>query len=155
MTRDVRDPSWLCERIVDASGDAVVFADRDGVVRLWNRGAEEIFGYAASEAIGRTLDLIIPDKLRERHWEGYRRVMETGVTQYGRSVLAVPAVRKDGTRRSIEFTVALVRDDAGGLLGIAAILRDVTVRFEEERRLRSQLRTLEARAPDPGAKRGD
>jgi PAS domain S-box-containing protein len=155
MTRDLRDPSWLCERIVDASGDAVVFADRDGLIRLWNRGAEEIFGYPASEAIGRPLDLIIPDKLRERHWDGYRRVMETGVTQYGRTVLAVPAVRKDGMRRSIEFTVALVRDDAGGLLGLAAILRDVTVRFEEERRLRSQLRALEAPALDPTAKRGD
>jgi PAS domain S-box-containing protein len=146
---DVRDPTWLCERIVDTSGDAFVFADRDGVIRLWNRGAEDIFGYSRTEAIGCTLDLIIPEKLREGHWAGYRRVMETGVTHYGRGVLAVPAMHKDGSRRSIEFTVALVRDDGGTLVGIAAILRDVTTRFEEERRLRARLRALEERVKDP------
>ena len=145
---DGRDSTWLCRRIVEGSGDAVVFADRDGVIRLWNRGAEDIFGYSVTEAIGRTLDLIIPEKQRERHWEGYRRVMETGVTRYSRDVLAVPAVHKDGTRRSIEFTVALVREDGGNLLGVAAILRDVTKRFEEERRLRAQLRALEERVRD-------
>ena len=148
MIHDVRDPTWLCKRIVEGSGDAVVFADRDGVIRLWNRGAEDVFGYSGTEAIGRTLDLIIPKKLQERHWEGYRRVMETGVTRYGRDVLAVPAVHKDGTRRSIEFTVALVHEDGGSLVGIAAILRDVTKRFEEERRLRAQLRALEERVRD-------
>jgi PAS domain S-box-containing protein len=142
---DARDPTWLCRQIVDTSGDAVVFADRDGVIRLWNHGAERIFGYPGTEAIGRTLDLIIPDKLRRRHWEGYRRVMETGVTRYGRDVLAVPAVHKDGSRLSIEFTVALVREDGGALIGIAAILRDVTKRFEEDRRLRAQLRAMEER----------
>ena len=146
---DVHDPTWLCERIVDTSGDAVVFADRDGVIRLWNGGAEDIFGYSRTEAIGRTLDLIIPEKLRGRHWAGYRRVMETGVTRYGREVLAVPAVCKDGSRRSIEFTVAVVRDDGGSLVGIAAVLRDVTARFEEGRRLRARLRALEERVRDP------
>jgi PAS domain S-box-containing protein len=145
---DLCDPTWLCEQIVNASGDAVVFADRNGVIRLWNRGAEDIFGYSSTEAIGRTLDLIIPEKLRGRHWEGYRRVMETGATRYGRDVLAVPAMRRDGSRRSIEFTVALVRDDGGSLVGIAAILRDVTTRFDEERRLRARLRALEEEDPD-------
>jgi PAS domain S-box-containing protein len=145
MTHDVHDRMWLCERIVDASGDAVVFADRNGVIRLWNRGAEDIFGYSSAEAIGHTLDLIIPEKLRERHWDGYRRVMQTGVTRYGREVLAVPATHKDGSRRSIEFTVALLRDDGGELVGIAAILRDVTAHFEEQRHLRARLRELEAR----------
>lgn len=149
MMHDVRDRTWLCERIVYASGDAVVFADRDGVIRLWNRGAEDIFGYSGAEAIGRTLDLIIPEKLRERHWDGYRRVMRTGATRYGREVLAVPAMHKDGSRRSIEFTVALVRDDGGDLVGLAAILRDVTAHFEEERHLRARLRELEAREQDP------
>jgi PAS domain S-box-containing protein len=149
MTRDLHDPAWLCERIVGASRDAVVVADRDGVIRLWNRGAEEIFGYSETEALGRTLDLIIPEKLRARHWEGYRRVMETGITRYGREVLAVPALRKDGARRSIEFTIALVRDDGGSLLGIAAILRDVTARFLEERRLRARLRALGEGGRDP------
>jgi PAS domain S-box-containing protein len=146
---NVHDPTWLCERIVGTSGDAVIFADRDGVIRLWNRGAEDIFGYSRTEAMGRTLDLIIPEKLRGRHWEGYRRVMETGVTRYGREVLAVPAVCKDGSRRSIEFTVALVRDDGGSLIGIGAVVRDVTARFEEVRRLRARLRALEERVRDP------
>jgi PAS domain S-box-containing protein len=145
---DIRDPTWLCERIVDVTGDAVVFADLDGIIRLWNRGAEESFGYSGAEAVGRTLDLIIPEKLQRRHWNGYRRVMKTGVTRYGRDVLAVPAVQKDGSRRSIEFTVALVRDDGGILVGIAAILRDVTARFEEARRLRARLRELEARVQE-------
>jgi PAS domain S-box-containing protein len=148
MTYDVRDPTWLCERIVDATGDAVVFADCDGIIRLWNRGAEVIFGYSSAEAIGRTLDLIIPEKLRERHWKGYRRVVDTGVTQYGRDVLAVPATRKDDSRISIEFTVALIHD-GGTLVGIAAILRDATARFEEGRRLRARLRALEKRVQDP------
>jgi PAS domain S-box-containing protein len=134
--QDILDRTELCERIVDTTGDAVVFADVDGVIRLWNRGAEGIFGYTTTEAVGQTLDLIIPEKLRGRHWEGYRRVMETGVTRYGNEVLAVPAMHKDGSRRSIEFTVALVRDDGQSLIGIAAVLRDVTVRFERERRLR-------------------
>ena len=150
---DVRNATWLCERIVDGSGDAIVFADRDGVIRLWNHGAGHIFGYSETEAIGRTLDLIIPEKLQGRHWEGYRRVMETGATRYGRDVLAVPAVHKDGSRRSIEFTVTLVRDDGGSLVGIAAILRDVTARFEEERRLRARLRFLEEGVEDPNEPR--
>jgi PAS domain S-box-containing protein len=140
MRQDVPDSTWLCERIIDASGDAVVFADRDGVIRLWNRGAERIFGYSRTEAIGRTLDLIIPEKLRGRHWDGYRRVMETGVTRYGDEVLAVPATHKDGSRRSIEFTVALVRDDGYDLIGIAAVMRDVTARFEKERRVHERPR---------------
>jgi PAS domain S-box-containing protein len=142
--RDVLDPAWLSVRIVESCGDAVVFADRDGVIRLWNHGAETIFGWAATEAIGRTLDLIIPEKLRQRHWDGYHKVMQTGTTRYGRDVLAVPAVHMDGSRRSIEFTVALVHDDGGSVVGIAAVLRDVTARFEENRRLRDRLRALEA-----------
>ena len=140
MRQEGPDLTWLCERIVYASGDAVVFADRDGVIRLWNCGAERIFGYSRTEAIGHTLDLIIPVKLRRRHWDGYRRVMETGVTRYGDEVLAVPATHKDGSRHSIEFTVALVRDDGHGLIGIAAVMRDVTARFERERRLRERSR---------------
>ena len=143
MTPDVFDSAWLCQRIVAESGDAVVFADRDGVIRLWNPGAETIFGYSQADAIGHTLDLIVPEKQRARHWEGYHRVMATGETRYGRDVLAVPAMHADGSRRSIEFTVALVRDDGGAPIGIAAILRDVTARFEEDRRLRARLRALE------------
>jgi len=135
---------WLCGQIVQHAQDAIVFADRDGRIRLWNSGAEAMFGYRAEEAVGHTLDLIIPERLRARHWEGYRTVMATGVTRYGREVLKVPGIRKDGTRVSLEFTVILLRDETGNLLGPAAILRDVTARWEEEKALKGRLAELEA-----------
>ncbi|HEY6837643.1 MAG TPA: PAS domain S-box protein [Geobacteraceae bacterium] len=134
---------WLCQRIVEESGDGIIFADKDGVIRLWNRGAAAIFGYSREEAIGRTLDLIVPEKLRSRHWEGFDRVMATGTTRYGQEVLAVPAVRRDGNRISIEFTVALVHDAAGKVMGVAAIIRDVTARWEREKALRERVAELE------------
>jgi PAS domain S-box-containing protein len=134
----------LCRRIVASTPDAMIVADRDGVVRLWNGGAEALFGFDAAEAVGQSLDLIIPERLQPRHWEGFHRVMETGVTKYGREMLSVPAVRKDGARISLEFSVALLRDDAGELQGITAILRDVTARFERDRELRQRLTALEA-----------
>lgn len=135
---ETRERERLCRRIVETSGDAILFADRDGVIRLWNTGAEAIFGYPAQEAEGRTLDLIVPERLRQRHWEGFNRVMETGVTRYGREVLAVPALRRDGTRISVEFTVALIRDDSGAVAGVAAVLRDVTARWLRERETASR-----------------
>ena len=133
----------MAARVVAGASDAILFADREGVVRLWNRGAEEMFGWSAAEAVGKSMDLIIPERLRARHWEGWRRVMETGVTRYGKDVLAVPAVRKDGTTISIEFTIQLLRDDAGRILGPAAIVRDVTTRFQREKELRLRLKELE------------
>jgi PAS domain S-box-containing protein len=136
--------AWVCQQIVDQAQDAIIFADRDGVIRLWNAGAEAMFGYRAEEAVGRTLDLIIPVPLRARHWAGYRQVMATGVTRYGREVLAVPALRQDGTRLSLEFTIILLRDAAGDLLGPAAILRDVTARWQRDKALKERLAALEA-----------
>jgi PAS domain S-box-containing protein len=135
----------LCQQIVDHARDAMIFADGDGVIRLWNAGAEAMFGYRAEEAVGRTLDLIIPENLRARHWAGYRQVMATGVTRYGQEVLAVPALCKDGRRISLEFTVVLLRDAAGELLGSAAIIREVTARWQRDKALKDRLATLEAR----------
>jgi PAS domain S-box-containing protein len=140
--------AWLCRQIVEHAQDAMIFADRDGIIRLWNAGAEAIFGYRAEEAVGHTLDLIIPEHLRARHWAGYCQVMATGVTRYGREVLAVPALRKDGTRLSLEFTIILVRGAAGDLLGPAAIIRDVTARWQREKAMKARLAILEARARD-------
>ncbi|MFQ5340380.1 MAG: PAS domain-containing protein [Anaerolineae bacterium] len=140
----------LYQQIVDNTYDAIVFADHEGLVRLWNSGAEAIFGYTAEEALGQSLDLITPERFRARHWEGYHRVMETGVTKYGGGdLLAVPALRKDGARISIEFTVVLVHDDSGGVLGIAAIIRDVTARWQRDRKLREQLASLKAQLKSP------
>lgn len=113
------------------------------MIRLWNAGAEAMFGYSTAEAIGQSLDLIVPERQRGRHWEGYHKVMATGVTRYGKELLAVPAVRKDGTRISLEFTIVLLRDDAGQPMGTAALMRDVTARWQQERTLRERLAALE------------
>jgi PAS domain S-box-containing protein len=137
---------WLCQQIVEGTQEAIIFADRDGLIRLWNAGAEAMFGYAAAEAIGQSLDLIVPERQRGRHWEGYHKVMATGVTRYGKELLAVPAVRKDGTRISLEFTIVLLRDETGQPLGTAALLRDVTTRWQQERTLKERLATLEKAA---------
>ncbi len=130
----------LFEKLVQDAPDAMIYADAEGVIRLWNRGAERIFGFAAAEAIGRSLDIIIPERLRARHWDGYRQVMKTGVSRYGEGdLLAVPGLRKDGVRISLEFTIVPFRGDDGRIAGVAAILRDVTKRFEEMKELRRQL----------------
>ena len=139
---------WLARQIVDQAPDAIVFADRDGVIRLWNAGAEAMFGYGVDEAVGQTLDLIIPERLRDRHWTGFNNTMATGVTRYARQVLAVPAIRKDGTSISVEFTVALLHEPSGALVGITAIIRDVTARWEEDRALKKRLAALEAKSSE-------
>jgi PAS domain S-box-containing protein len=138
-------------RIVNDAPDAIVFADAEGRIRLWNAGAESIFGYTASEALGQSLDLIVPEKQRARHWDGYRRVMDTGVSRYGaRDRLNVPALRKDGSRLSIEFTIVIIHGGDGKPAGIAAILRDVTESWKRERELQARIRELESkRAGDP------
>ena len=133
--------------IVDAMPEGVVYSDREGIIRLWNRGAEAIFGYRREDAVGRSLDLIIPERWRARHWEGYRTVMRTGVTRYGRELLAVPASRSDGARISIEFSIMLPTDRDGQVLGAVAIVRDVTTRWEQEQALRKRLARLEAAQP--------
>ena len=133
----------LYRQIVDETQDAIIFANRGGRIELWNSGAESIFGYSAEEAMGQSLDLIIPEKLRTRHWEGYHKVMASGSTRYGRELLAVPAIRKDGTRISIEFSILLVRSSVGEVLGSSAIVRDVTARWQKERELKDRLAALE------------
>jgi PAS domain S-box-containing protein len=135
---------WLGLQIVEHAPDAIIMADREGVIRHWNAGADAVFGYSAAEAIGQSLDLIIPERFRTRHWDGFEKVMETGVTRYGAELLAVPAVRKDGQGISVEFSVTLLRDPADRVLGVAAIMRDVTERWNEERQMRQRLADLQA-----------
>jgi PAS domain S-box-containing protein len=146
------DLEHFADRLVAAMSDAIVYADADGVIRRWNRGATRIFGFTESEALGRSLDIIIPESLRERHWHGYRATMRTGQSRYGDGqLLSVPAVRKDGTRISVEFTIVPFTDDAGQMIGIAAIMRDATARFEELRALRNELATGSAGVPSQGS----
>ncbi len=134
-------PSEFAATLVAEADDAIMFADAAGTIRFWNKGAERMFGFPAAEAMGKTLDLIIPENLRARHWEGFNRTIASGESRYGAGdVLAVPAVRKDGRRISVEFTVLPFRDAAGRVAGIAAILRDVTKRFEEMKALREAAR---------------
>jgi len=137
----------LRDRLVDACPDAIIYADREGKIRLWNGSATRIFGFTAAEALGQSLDLIVPEGLRARHWQGYDRVMAGGDSRYGQGdLLAVPAIRRDGKRISIEFTILPICDAAGALLGIAAFLRDATARFEEMRGLRRELAALNGQA---------
>ncbi|MGD8504582.1 MAG: PAS domain S-box protein [Syntrophobacterales bacterium] len=134
---------WLSQQIVDKAADAIIFADGEGIIQLWNAGAEAIFGYSAEEALGKSLDLIVPEKLRKRHWQGYQKVMATGKTKYGKETLAVPARTRAGNRISIEFTIVLVTDDSGEPLGTAAIIRDVTERFLKQKELKKRVAALE------------
>ena len=137
------------ELLVQAAGDAIIAADPEGKIILWNPAAQRIFGFAAHEALGQTLDLIIPERFRARHWDGYRQVMRTGQTKYGAEVLRVPARHKDGRPLSIAFTVALLPGADGPTGAIAAIVRDETSRWNEERAMRQRLRELEEQSSKP------
>ncbi|GEP12618.1 PAS domain-containing protein [Methylobacterium gnaphalii] len=130
--------------LVDAIGDGVVISDREGLIVVWNPAAERIFGFSEAEALGQSLDLITPDRHRRRHWDGYHKSMSTGTTKYGADVLRVPALHKDGHQLSIAFTVGMLHGADGEVSGIAAIIRDETVRWEEERRLKRRVSDLEA-----------
>ena len=126
--------------LLASASDAIIATDREGRITLWNPGAERIFGFSAAEAVGQSLDLIIPDNLRSRHWSGYRHAMATGESRYGHGdLLSVPGLTKDGRRISVEFTIVMLKDAQHCPSGTMAILRDVSKRFEEVRELRRKL----------------
>ncbi|HXZ08880.1 MAG TPA: PAS domain-containing protein [Paraburkholderia sp.] len=133
------------QQLVASIGDAVVVSDKNGAITVWNAAATRMFGFTEEEALGKSLDLIIPERLRGRHWEGYDKTMATGETRYGSDVLRVPATHKDGRALSIAFTVALLYSPQKELTGIVAAIRDETARFQEERNLRKRLAELEAK----------
>jgi PAS domain S-box-containing protein len=133
------------QALVTAAGDAIVVCDAGGAITLWNPAAERMFGYSEQEALGQSLDIIIPERLRKRHWDGYRKTMETGVTRYGHEVLRVPAIDKAQRTLSIAFTVALLFGADGKVEAIVSIIREETRRFEEDRALRKRLAELEAK----------
>ena len=140
------NPEIDLNQLVAAIGDAVVICDASGAITLWNAGAERMFGYCAEEALGQSLDLIIPERLRQRHWDGYHKTMASGQTRYGSDVLRVPAVDKAGGSRSIAFTVGLLYSADNKVSSIVSVIRDETVRFSDERNLRKRLAELEAKA---------
>jgi len=146
------------QQLVEVIGDAVVVADTSGAIDLWNPAAERLFGFTQAEALGGSLDLIIPERLRERHWAGYRKTIASGETRYSHDVLSVPALHKDGRTLSIAFTVGLIYGPQREVTGIVAVIRDETSRYAKERNLRKRLAELEGQvALDPsrrGAGRG-
>jgi PAS domain S-box-containing protein len=136
--------SPLLNAILQSSSEAIMASDVEGKIMFWNPGATRIFGFDATEAMGQSLDLIIPEKLRARHWQGYRHVMATGHSRYSEGdLLSVPALTKDGRRISVEFTIAILRDDQGNMIGMASVMRDSTARFEEMKSLRRRIAELE------------
>jgi PAS domain S-box-containing protein len=149
-----------CQRLVEVIGDAVVVADAGGAINLWNPAAERLFGFTQDEALGNSLNLIIPERLRERHWAGYRKTMASGETRYAHDVLRVPAVRKDGQALSIAFTVGLIfgpqlHGPQREVTGIVAVIRDETTRYIEERNLRKRIAELEGQVALDPSRGGD
>jgi PAS domain S-box-containing protein len=141
-------PENFAERLVAGLPDAIIHANAEGNIQVWNHGAERIFGFTAAEALGQSLDVIIPPGLRDRHWTGFHATMSTGQSRYGAGdLLSVPALRKDGTRISVEFTIVPFKNPTGQIEGICAILRDVTARFEEARALKRELAALKGPHP--------
>jgi PAS domain S-box-containing protein len=134
------------QQLVEAIGDAIVVSDANGAIDFWNPAAERLFGFTQAEALGNSLDLIIPERLRQRHWAGYRKTMASGETRYAPDVLSVPALHKDGWALSIAFTVGLLYGPQRKVTGIVAVIRDETTRFAEERNLRKRVAELEAKS---------
>ena len=130
--------------LIAAIGDAVMVCDAKGAITLWNPACERLFGHTEAEVLGKSMDMIIPDRLRKRHWDGYEKTMATGITKYGHDVLRVPAVDKQGNALSIAFTVAMLHGADGKVSAIAAIIRDETSRFNDERALKKRVADLEA-----------
>ncbi len=141
------DPDRLARALLRDMPDALIVADAAGLIQFWNAGAERLFGFPAEEALGQSLDIIIPERLRARHWTGFHETMRTGRSRYGAGeILSVPALRKDGARLSVEFTIVPLHDPAGRMEGIAAIMRDGTARFEQVRALQKEIAALKSPA---------
>lgn len=130
--------------LVTQMGEAVIISDRDENILFWNASAERIFGFTPDEALGKTLSIITPERFRERHSKGYFHTIQTGQTKYGHTLLRVPAVHKDGRSISIAFSVSMLFDEQKQAIAIAAIIRDETERFQEERQLKAKLAAYES-----------
>ena len=134
----------LYKSIGEATSDAIIFADRDGLIRLWNRGAELIFGHSAADALGQSLDLIIPERLRDAHWQAFDRSLRTGETKYTDRVLTTRSKHKTGARLYVDLSFGLVRDAHGTVLGAFAIGRDCTERYLAQGAMKARIASLEA-----------
>ena len=138
-------PEKLSQQIIENAPDAILYVDAKGLIQHWNNGAERIFGFSAAEAIGQSLDIIIPEKLRGRHWEGYYKVMASGESRYGTDLLSVPASHRDGQRLSVDFSIVMLKDEKGKVTGIASLMRDMTAQRQKEKELRERVAELEGK----------
>ncbi len=136
-------PVDVYRRIVEQTTDAIIFADRKGLIRIWNEGAQAVFGFSADEVLGESLDVIIPEELRKRHWEGYSNAIAAGGTKLGRRVLTTRSLHKDGSRRYVDLSFTIIVDDSGLAEGSLAIGRDVTERYLADKALRKKVAELE------------
>jgi PAS domain S-box-containing protein len=143
MRTSIQEMSIGYQQVVEALGDAVIVCGADGVIGFWNAAAERLFGFTPAEALGSSLDRIIPERLRARHWAGFDKAIASGQTRYDHDVLRVPALHKDGRGLSIAFTVGLLLGPQREVTGLVAVIRDETTRFAEERHLRQRLAELE------------
>ena len=135
----------LFQAIVEQAPDAIIVAGRDGAIKVWNRGAETIFGYAAAEVLGKSLDVIIPERLRAAHWEGFHRAIDTGRTKHGNRVLTTRSIHKNGSKLYVDLSFGLLRDEAGAVTGAMAVGRDGTARYLSDGALRARVAELEAK----------
>lgn len=141
MTRD--SEGELCGRIVAQIPEAVILADRDGRIRLWNRGAETVFGHRAADVVGTSLDIIIPEGLRDRHWQAYELAVSAGRTRLGTRFLPTKAIRKDGATIYVELSFAILLDENGATVGALGVARDITKRYKQQKAERKRLAELE------------
>ena len=139
----------LGDALVEQAPDAFIFADAQGAIRLWNARAEQIFGYAASEALGESLNIIIPERLRAAHWRGFDAALTTRQTKYAGRVLTTRSVHKDGRTLYVDLSFALIEDPSGNLLGVLAIARDSTERYLDHKALLARVEQLEAKLAPP------
>jgi PAS domain S-box-containing protein len=143
----------LWTRIADNSPDGILVCDSRGTIRYWNRGAERIFGFSRTTAVGHALDLIIPERLRARHWAGWRAAMSTGRTRYAEGrLLSVPALHAEGRQLSIEFSIQFLERSDGEVEWVVAVVRDVTERYVREKQLRADASALRRPVPGSGGK---
>ena len=136
--------------LIHSMGDALMVCDATGAIVLWNPACERMFGFSAAEVLGQTMDMIIPERLRGRHWDGYHKTMASGITKYGTDLLKVPAVDKQGRAMSIAFTVSLLHGPDGKVSAIASVIRDETQRFSDERALKKRVTELESQLAAKG-----
>ena len=136
----------LHQAIVEQAPDAIIFADRAGAIRIWNRAAETVFGYAAAEVLGGSLDVIIPERLRSAHWDGFHRALDSGQTKLGAKALTTRSVHKNGSKLYVELSFSLIRNADGVIVGALAVGRDCSARYLEERALRARVAQLEEHA---------